>query len=65
MDNIYLFFLRSGSVLLDKVEYAILKHYKFKEYSFANLPNQIIDAVYFDFDWANFKDLQGIDRFKR
>ncbi|MBS1666457.1 MAG: hypothetical protein JST58_03690 [Bacteroidetes bacterium] len=47
----------------DKVEYAILKYYKFKEYSFANLP-QSDKLIYLDFDWANFKDLQGIDRFK-
>jgi hypothetical protein len=47
----------------DKVEYAILQHYKFNEYSFDNLPESD-KLIYLDFDWANFKDFQGIDRFK-
>lgn len=47
----------------DKVEYVILKHYKFKEYSFDNLsPSNKL--IYLDFDWANFKNFQGVDKFK-
>jgi len=47
----------------DKAEYAILQHYKFKEYSFDNLP-QSDKLLYANFDWANFKDFKGIGRFQ-
>ena len=54
---------KSLSAKFDKAEYAILQHYKFKESSFDNLPHS--DKLLFvDFDWANFKDFNGIGRFQ-
>jgi hypothetical protein len=65
-DNIYEQNFKTQKYLsakFDKVEYAILQHYKFKEYSFDNLPKSD-NLIYLDFDWGNLKNFQGIDRFK-
>jgi hypothetical protein len=44
------------------VEYAILWHLKHKESSFDNLPGS--DRLsYLELNWANLKDLQGVEKF--
>lgn len=45
-----------------KVEYIILWHLKHREASFDNLPNSE-KLLYLELNWANIKDLQGIEKF--
>ena len=47
----------------EDVEYAMTFHFKHKGLSFDPLPKSS-RLVYLEMDWANFKDLQGIDRFE-
>ncbi|EHQ27647.1 leucine-rich repeat domain-containing protein [Mucilaginibacter paludis] len=45
------------------VEYVILWHLKHKESSFDNLPSSN-KLSYLELNWANLKDLQGVDKFR-
>ena len=47
----------------EDVEYAMTFHFKHKGLSFDPLPKSS-RLLYLEMDWANFKDLQGIDRFE-
>ena len=47
----------------EDVEYAMTFHFQHKGLSFDPLPKSS-RLLYLEMDWANFKDLQGIDRFE-